>query len=146
MWNEDIDQFNELCSRIKRFEELIDHCLDDIAECRNRIDDLESQRIELANKILRTANEIYCGRYREPDQPPVSAGAHEAPPVSIRESIRRSVCSQPGDYKAIAERLGIAPKMVTSPLSKLLASGEISKRGIVYGPPGGWDAEIVGTA
>jgi hypothetical protein len=78
--------------------------------------------------------------------PDKSALAAEAPPISLREAIRRSVCAEPGDYKTIAERLGMMTKQASAQLSRLHHRGAIGKSGSIYGPPDYCDQTVAGRA
>jgi hypothetical protein len=136
-------ELDQLDIRITRLEGAIDNCVEDITECRARILKLQAQRAALLDTLLPYKAMRLETIEVHPDE---SALAAEAPPVSLREAIRRSVCAEPGDYKAIAERLGVTCKQASAQLSRLHHRGDIGKHGSIYGPPGIMDQAVASRA
>ena len=118
---QELDQLN---IRINRLEEAVDCCLKDIAECRARLLDLRAQRSDLITTLLLPWALSIDSLVDETSTP--------AQPVSLRETIRRSVCAEPGDYKTVADRLGLKVKQVSPQLSLLHHRGDIGKSGNLF--------------
>jgi hypothetical protein len=133
---EALPELDLLDIRITRLEAVIDLCVEDITECRSRIVGLQHERKALMKFLLPS---LMAGA-------PDAETVNQAPPVSLRETIRRSVCAEPGDYKTVAERLNVKPKQASAQLSRLHHRGAIGKSGSIYGPPDYCDKTVSGRA